>query len=85
MTEPVLGTPDELVDEIEKIRERLSDNIDELITRSKPKNIAARQLEKVRAHFIDEYGNPRFENIMPPAAITAASIAGIVILRRLLK
>ena len=85
MTEPVLGTPDELVDEIDKIRERLSNNIDEFLNRSQPKNIAARQLDKVRAHFIDEFGNPRFENIMPPAVIAAASMAGIIVLRRLLK
>lgn len=85
MTEPLSGTPDELADEIEKIRARLSDTIDEFITRAKPKNIAARQLDKVRAHFIDDHGNPRFENIMPPAAIAAASLAGLIVLRRLLK
>ncbi len=85
MTEPIVGTPDELAAEIEQIRERLSDTIDELVWRAKPKNIANRQLEKIRAHFIDEHGNPRFENIMPPLVISAATLAGIAVLRRLLK
>ena len=85
MTEPLTATPDEIADEIEKIRDRLSDTIDELLWRTKPKNIAAKQWEKIRGHYIDEHGNPRFENIMPPARIAAVSIAGIVILRRLLR
>lgn len=85
MTEPLSQTPDEIADQIEQIRDRLSDTIDELLWRTKPENIVARQKAKVRAHFIDDHGNPRFENIMPPAAITAGTIAGILVLRRLFR
>ena len=85
MTEPVSATPDEIFDEIEQIRHRLSDTIDQLVDRANPKNIADRQKKKILAHYIDEHGNPRIENIMPPAAIAAAAVAGIVVLRRLLK
>lgn len=79
------ASPDELVDQIETIRNRLSDTIDELVDRANPKNIASRQISKVRSRFVDEAGHPRFENIVPPVVVTVAVIAGVVVLRRLLK
>lgn len=76
--------PDELVDEIEQIRERLAGTVDALIDRSNPKNIARRSLENVKARFVDETGSPRMETILPVVGGVVAVIAGIVVIRKLL-
>lgn len=76
--------PDDLVDEIEEIRERLADTVDALIDRSNPKNIARRGVDKVKARFVDEAGSPRLENIVPIVGGAIAVVAGIVVLRKLL-
>lgn len=77
--------PDDLVDEIEEIRDRLADSVDALIDRTSPKNIARRSLANVKARFVDETGSPRLETILPVVGGTVAVIAGIVVLRRLLR
>lgn len=79
------ASPDEIVDEIEEIRLRLAATIDELIVRTNPKNIARRQVEKTKAHFVDPEGNIRFENVVPVVVSTTGVIAGILVLRRLLR
>jgi hypothetical protein len=74
---------DALVEEIEQIRLRLADTVDELVVRAHPKAIAMRGVEKVKGHFVDETGSPRMETIVPVVAGVAAVIAGMVFLRRL--
>jgi hypothetical protein len=74
---------DALVEEIEQIRLRLADTVDELVVRAHPRAIAQRALHKVKGHFIDETGSPRMEKIVPAVAGTAAVVAGIVFIRRL--
>ena len=74
---------DALVEEIEQIRLRLADTVDELVVRAHPRAIAQRAVGKVKAHFIDETGSPRMENIVPAVAGAAAVVAGIVFIRRL--
>ncbi|MRJ78201.1 DUF3618 domain-containing protein [Aeromicrobium sp. SMF47] len=76
---------DELVDEIEVIRERLAVTVDQLVDRSNPKNIARRGLENLKGRFIDETGSPRLETIIPVVGGTLAVIAGIVVIRKLLR
>jgi hypothetical protein len=76
---------DELVDEIDVIRERLAETVDTLIDRSSPKNIARRRLDDLKARFVDETGSPRMETIVPLVGGTIAVIAGIVVIRRLLR
>jgi hypothetical protein len=76
--------PDDLVDEIEQIRERLASTVDQLIDRSNPKNIARRQFESVKARFVDETGSPRLENIAPVVGGIVAVVAGIVVVRKLI-
>ncbi|MFI5427716.1 DUF3618 domain-containing protein [Aeromicrobium sp. UC242_57] len=76
--------PDDLVDEIEQIRERLADTVDALIDRSNPKNIARRGLANVKARFVDETGSPRLETIAPIVGGAIAVVAGIVVIRSLL-
>jgi hypothetical protein len=77
--------PDDLVDEIDVIRDRLADTVDALIDRSNPKNIARRGLADLKARFVDETGSPRLETIVPVVGGVIAVVAGIVVVRRLLR
>ena len=74
---------DELVDEIEQIRLRLANTVDELVDRAHPRSIAQRSLHNVKGHFVDEQGAPKFEAIVPVVAGAAAIVTAIVIIRRL--
>lgn len=76
---------DELVDEIETIRLRLADTVDELIDRTNPKNVARRGVNDIKGHFIDEKGSPRLENIVPVLGGVAAVVGAIIVLRRFLR
>lgn len=74
---------DALVEEIEHIRLRLADTVDELVEKAHPKAIAQRAVENLKAKFVDETGSPRMDTIVPVAAGAVAVIAGIVLIRRL--
>lgn len=84
-SDPAQGSPDQIVDELEVLLSRLSDNVDELVDRIKPGNVAARQVQRVKDYFVDDETGPRFEHIVPVVTGTVATIAGLVVLRRLLK
>ena len=73
--------PDEIVAEIEETRERLAHTVDALIDRTNPKNIARRNLESVKAQFVDENGSPRFETILPVVG-GIVGFAGLVLIIR---
>ena len=77
--------PDDLVDEIDVIRDRLADTVDALIDRSNPKNVARRSLADLKARFVDETGSPRLETIAPLVGGALVVVAGIVVLRRFLR
>lgn len=74
---------DDLVDEIEVIRTRLAGTVDDLIDRANPKHILARRIDDTKAHFIDEQGSPRLENIIPVAAGIVGLIGVLYAIRRL--
>ena len=74
---------DQLVDEIEQIRLRLADTVDELVDRAHPRSIAQRSLHNLKSRFVDEQGSPKFETIVPVVAGAAAVVTAIVIIRRL--
>ena len=76
---------DDLVDEIEQIRSRLAGTVDELIDRTNPKNIVRRRIEDTKAHFVDEGGSPRLENIIPVVAGAFALLGAIIVIRRLVR
>lgn len=76
---------DELVNEIEQIRDRLADTVDALIDRSNPKTIARRSLAGIKGRFIEPDGTPKIAVIAPIAGAIAAIIAVIAFLRRLLR
>lgn len=82
--DPVQESPDQLADQLEDLLESLSDTIDELVDRVKPANIVKRQADRAKRYFVDETG-PRYEHIVPVVTGVAATIAGIVVLRKLLK
>lgn len=75
---------DELVDEIEQIRERLADTVDALVDRTHPKNIARRSLADVKAKFVGPDGSVRYETVVPVVLGVVGSVAAIVVLRRVL-
>jgi len=74
---------DALVEEIEQIRLRLADTVDELVERAHPKALAARAVANLKAKFVDETGSPRMETIVPVVAGVTAVVAGMVLIRRL--
>jgi len=78
------ANPNELVDEIDVIRERLAGTVDALVDRTNPKNIARRKVEAVKAKFVDSSGSPRFETIVPVVGVVAF-IALVVVVRKVMK
>lgn len=76
---------DELVNEIDVIRDRLAATIDELVYRVKPSTIVSRQTDKVKAHFVDASGNVRTENVVPIVIYVSVAVVGITVLRKLFK
>jgi hypothetical protein len=77
--------PDQLVDEIDEIRERLADTVDALIDRTNPRNIARRGLYDLRSRFVDETGSPKLGTIIPLVGGTVAVVVGIMVVRRLVR
>jgi hypothetical protein len=62
--------------DIEATRERLAGTIDQLVYRASPKTIANRQVTAVKAHFVDESGQPRTDNILK----VAGGVVGVIVL-----
>ena len=62
--------------EMEQTRQRLAQNIDQLLYRASPKTIARRQAAAVKGYFVDPSGSPRTENILK----VAGSVAGVAVL-----
>lgn len=75
------ASPDEIVAEIEETRERLAQTVDTLIERTNPKNVARRNLESVKAQFVDPNGSPRFETIIPVVG-GIVGFAGLILVIR---
>lgn len=75
---------DELVDEIEQIRERLAGTVDALVDRTNPKNVARRALEDVKARFVGPDGSLRYETVVPVVLGVVGTVAAVVVVRRVL-
>jgi hypothetical protein len=74
--------PEDIVKEIDATRERLVTNLDELGDRMQPEAIMRRQVDKVKAYYIDDVSG----EIRQDRAIKTGAIAlGVLILRKLLK
>jgi len=76
---------DDLVNEIEQIRDRLADNVDALIDRAHPKTIARRTLSGIKGRFIGPDGSPKVGAIAPVAGAVAAVVVVLAVLRRVLR
>ena len=78
-------SPDELVDDIEVVRERLAATIDKITDRANPKNIVQRKLDELKARFVNPDGSPRMEAILPVAGAAAGAIVLIVVIRHFVR
>ncbi|MDR7087541.1 hypothetical protein J2X11_002380 [Aeromicrobium panaciterrae] len=76
---------DELVSEIEQIRDRLADTVDALIDRAHPSTIARRSLASIKGRFVEPDGTPKVAVLAPVLGGIAAIVAVIAFLRRLLR
>ncbi len=68
--------------EIEATRERLAATIDQLAYRASPKTIVRREIASIRAHYVDDRGQPRTDNILKTAGIVAGIVAVLVLVRK---
>ena len=68
--------------DMEATRDRLAATIDELAYWVNPKTIVRRQIASVKAHFVDEQGQPRTENILKTAGVVVGVIAVFVVIRK---
>lgn len=76
---------EQILSDIEAIRNRLADSLDELVDRSNPKNIAARQADKFKAKFKNPDGSARLDVVVPIAAGVVGVIGLAIVGRRLFK
>lgn len=76
---------DELVEEIDQIRDRLADTVDALIDRTNPKHVARRSLTNLKGRFIEPDGSPRMSTIGPLLGGTVAVIGVVIVIRRLVR
>jgi len=73
---------DSIEQEMEETRDRLAFTIDQLVNRTSPKNVVRREVESVKAVFVDAQGNPRTENILKVAGGVVGFVAVLVLIRR---
>ena len=76
------GRPETLESDIEATRERLAATIDQLAYRASPKTIVRREINGIKAHFVDAQGNPRTDNILKVAGVVVGLVAFVVVTRR---
>ena len=79
---PSDAKPDTLESEIEATRARLAATIDQLAYRASPKTIVKREINSIKAHFVDPQGNPRTDNILKVAGGVVGFVGLVVVLRR---
>jgi len=79
---PSAGKPDTLESDIEATRERLAATIDQLAYRGSPKTIVRREINGLKAHFVDAEGNPRTDNILKVAGGVVGFVMFVVVMRR---
>ena len=76
------GRPETLESDIEATRERLAATIDQLAYRASPKTIVRREINGIKAHFVDAQGNPRTDNILKVAGGVVGFAVLVVVLRK---
>ena len=68
--------------EMEETRERLAVTIDELVTRTSPKNVVNRRVAEVKAVFVDANGDPRTDNVLKVVGGVFGFVGLLVLIRR---
>ena len=71
--------------DIEQTRARLAATIDQLVYRTSPKTIVRREINGLKAHFVDAQGNPRTDNILKVAGGVVGFVAFVVVMRKVTK
>ncbi|MFD1826956.1 MULTISPECIES: DUF3618 domain-containing protein [Mumia] len=79
----ITGTPDQLVSQIDEVRNRLASNVDQLVDLANPKNVARRRIADVKARFVTPSGEPRLENILPVAGAVVGVLGLIIVIRKI--
>ncbi|HWJ81375.1 MAG TPA: DUF3618 domain-containing protein [Nocardioides sp.] len=76
--------PSDIEREIEETRERLAGTIDQLLYRTHPKTIISREIEQVKAVYVDRTtGEPRTDNILKTVGAVVGVVTVMVVLRKL--
>ncbi|HET7736723.1 MAG TPA: DUF3618 domain-containing protein [Nocardioidaceae bacterium] len=73
---------DAIESDIEATRQRLAATIDQLVTRTSPKNVVRREIDAFRGYFVDPDGNPRTDNILKLAGGVAGFLAVVYVIRK---
>ncbi len=79
---PSDARPSTLEGDIEVTRERLAATIDQLAYRASPKTIVRREINSIKAHFVDAQGNPRTDNILKVAGGVVGFVVFVVVMRK---
>lgn len=67
---------DELLSEVEAIRDRLADSIDDLNAYIQPSAVASRGAQGIKAQFVNEDGSVRLDRVVP-LVIGAVVLVGL--------
>jgi hypothetical protein len=79
------GSPESLESQIESTRERLAATIDQLAYRASPKTIVRREINGIKAHFVDAQGNPRTDNILKVVGGTVGVFVLLGVIRKIVR
>jgi hypothetical protein len=75
-----------LESEIEATRDRLAGTIDQLVYRANPKTIVSREVNSIKAYFVDPLtGSPRTDNILKVAGGVVGVVALFVLIRKVVR
>ena len=79
---PPPRTMDEIEADLEATRERLAGRLDDLQEYVSPRNVAQRQLDKVKGVFVDEYGGIKPDRVLVAVGAVVVVVGLGVVLRR---
>lgn len=71
----------EILKNIEATSARLVENLNEIVDRSQPEKVVAKQVQNVKNFYLDEHGGVRMDR----AGKTLAVVLGLAIVRKLFK
>ena len=69
--------------EIEETRQNLAATVDQLLYRVHPKTIASREVNSIKAHYVDsQTGQPRTDNILKTLGVVVGVVGFFVVVRK---